>query len=94
LVDPIDAAAQLAANPGYAPFDGTTKAHTYHWVHSLRQYGRPTNIRANHPSAIVLQNGNVKTYLTWNPDDLPLETRFSDNTLSSQAGRSLETFAP
>jgi endoglucanase Acf2 len=87
--DPDDAAARLAANSGYTPFDGTTKSHTYYWVHALRQLGRPTSITADHPSAVVLQKGSVKSYLVWNPADAPLQTHFSDGHSTTQAPRSL-----
>ena len=94
IADPDDATARLAANPGYTPFDGTTKAHAYHWVHALRQYGKPTAITASHPSAIVLQKGAVKSYLVWNPGDQPLETRFSDGMPATQPARSLGVSTP
>jgi hypothetical protein len=87
--DPDDAAARLAANSGYTPFDGTTKSHTYYWVHALRQLGRPTSITADHPSAVVLQKSSVKSYLVWNPADAPLQTHFSDGHSTTQAPRSL-----
>lgn len=90
--DGEDAAARLAANTNYAPFDGTTRAHTYHWIHALRQFGQPSTITADQASAVVLQKGNVKTYIVWNPSSTPMDVHFSDGAFVTQAPHSLGTF--
>jgi len=79
--NPDDAAARLAANSSYAPEGGETRAHTYHWVHALRQYGTPvgTSVTANQPSVTVLKRGTTKTRIFWNPHTAAATASFSDS---------------
>ena len=89
--DPDGAATLLASNPNYVPEGGETRAHTYHWIHSLRQYGRPvgTSVTANHPSVAILDRQGRKTRLVWNPGTNTLATTFSDGTNTVTPPRSL-----
>lgn len=89
--DPDNAATRLAANTSYAPEDGETRAHTYHWVHSLRQYGRPagTAVTADRSSITVLRRGTRTSRIFWNPADAGAAANFSDGGQVSAPARSL-----
>lgn len=92
--DPDDAAARLAANSSYTPEGGETRAHTYHWVHALRQYGTPvgSDVTANQSSVTVLQRDGRKTHIFWNPAGTSTTAHFSDNTTVSAPPRTLSVF--
>jgi endoglucanase Acf2 len=91
MADPEDAAARLAANSSYAPESGETRAHTYHWVHALRQFGTPVGplVTANHPTVTILQRGATKTRIFWNPGNGPAAADFSDGQQVSGAAKTL-----
>jgi hypothetical protein len=93
--DPDDAAARLAANGSYAPEGGETRAHTYHWIHALRQYGTPagTEVTANQTSVAVLQRDGRKARIFWNPAVGPATANFSDGAAVTAPARSLSMVA-
>lgn len=89
--NPDDAAARLAANSYYAPEGGETRAHTYHWIHALRQFGTPvgTSVTANQSSVTVLQKAARKTRVFWNATDTIATADFSDGTSVTAAPKTL-----
>ena len=89
--DPNNAATRLAANTSYAPEGGETRAHTYHWVHSLRQYGTPSGVAvtANQSSVTVLQKAGRKTRIFWNPTDTTATADFSDGASVNASPKTL-----
>jgi endoglucanase Acf2 len=91
---------QALANPGaaiskfgsgaYTPFDGETKAHTYHWLHNLNAMGQlDTTITANVPTYAVFNNAGARTYVAYNPGSAATTVTFSNGTTLSVPARSL-----
>jgi endoglucanase Acf2 len=77
-----DASAALARFGGfgsYAAFDGESKAHIYQLVMNLKALGHVSaNVTADAPSYGVFDNGTVRTYVAFNPDDAARTVKFSD----------------
>lgn len=80
LTDPADAARlQEAAVPGQKIEDGNSRANTLHWIDSLRSLGRPLRgVTADHPIYAVLQKGETRNYVAYNPGHAARIVRFSD----------------
>jgi endoglucanase Acf2 len=73
---------QFAANAAtYIPFDGETKAHTYHWISNLDSMGTvdATVLSTNTPTYSVFVKNSCKHYVIYNPPFQPAFTaQFSD----------------
>lgn len=80
LADPNPALALYYANPTYTPFDGETKAHTYHWLYNLKKMGRvDISVTADVPTYSVFKNAaGEKTYIAYNPASDNITVHFSD----------------
>src|SRR5690606_27585747 len=54
-------------NFNYTPEEGETKAHTYHWVHTMQALGIPElgkgGFTANYPAATAFTRNGVTTYV-------------------------------
>ncbi|HTF08718.1 MAG TPA: glycosyl hydrolase, partial [Asanoa sp.] len=89
------ALAALRANPGYAPEDGETRAHTFHWVRNVAALGTvDTTVTADTPLYAVFTKNGARTYVATNVSANPLTVRFSDGrTLTVPAGRTSTTGA-
>lgn len=72
----------LAYNFNYTPEAGETKAHTYHWVHTLKQLGHLATgtgaLTASSPSAVAFNKNGLLTYIAYNFGCSPQYVRFSD----------------
>lgn len=79
-------------NAGYTSESGETRAHTYHWIHSLNALGRidPT-ITANIPTYAVFVKNGKKTYVAYNPTSTTRSVQFSDGTTLNVPARSVVT---
>ena len=69
----------------YLPEAGSTKAHTYHWLHTFKELGQLAmgtgELTANHPAAVAFVNGNVSSYVVYNYSDTAITVTFSDGTI-------------
>jgi len=88
LSDPDLAVSKFNNYPDYPVEGGETRAHTYHWLHNLRSMGEvDLTVTANVPNYAVFLNGNVRTYVAYNPGMTRLTVQFSDGeTLDVPAG--------
>lgn len=88
LADP--AKARAGWNPEGAVEDGETRSHTWFWLSSLAELGRPDfTVTADTPLYGVFANGDRRRYLAYNAGATPREVRFSDGTLLTVPPRSL-----
>ncbi|MDP3149180.1 MAG: glycosyl hydrolase [Ignavibacteria bacterium] len=80
LSDPAAALSLYYANPTYTPFDGETKAHTYHWLSNMKKMGHlDTSVTADLPTYAVFKNSSgEKTYTAYNPSSEIVTVHFSD----------------
>lgn len=80
LSDPATALSLYYANPNYTPFDGETKAHTYHWLSNMKKMGHlDTAITADLPTyAVFKNNAGENTYTAYNPSSQLVTIHFSD----------------
>lgn len=80
LTDPSTALSLYYANPTYVPFDGETKAHTYHWLCNLKKMGKTDiSVTADVPTFSVFKNtAGEKTYVAYNPSSDSVRVHFSD----------------
>ena len=77
-------------NFDYIPELGETKAHTYHWIHTMQGLGHlysgRGNVTANDPGTLVFNKNGLKTYLAYNFSTEPKQISFSDGTVLDVAG--------
>jgi endoglucanase Acf2 len=97
LNDPAYSKAQFTANAAtYTPFDGETKAHTYHWITNLDSMGTvdATVLSTNTPTYSVFTKNLCKHYVIYNPPFQSAYTaQFSDGrSFSVPAGDTLIVF--
>ena len=80
LSDPGTALSLYYANPAYIPFDGESRAHTYHWLSNLKKTGHvDTSVTADLPTYSVFKNAaGEKTYTAYNPAPDSVSVHFSD----------------
>ncbi len=68
----------------YTPEEGETKAHTYHWIYTLKQLGALATgtgaLTANSPSAVAFNKAGVMTYMAYNFSCTPQTVSYSDGT--------------
>jgi endo-1,3(4)-beta-glucanase len=66
------------------PEEGETKAHTYHWVYTLKQLGHLATgtgaLTANHPAAVAFNKNGVLTYIAYNFGCSAINVAYSDGT--------------
>ena len=98
LADPARALAEYYADPGYAPFDGESRAHTLHWLTGLKKMGHvETAVSADVPTYAVFRDAaGERTYAAYNAGDAPRTVAFSDGYAMTVPARTLhsETTAP
>ncbi|WP_371375096.1 glycosyl hydrolase [Thalassotalea aquiviva] len=80
LNDAPAALADYQSMAHYNPEAGETKAHTYHWLHTMNQLGhvKAYDVSADHPAAVVFSKNGVKTYVIYNYTNDNLVVKFSD----------------
>lgn len=66
------------------PEEGETKAHTYHWVYTLKQLGHLATgtgvLTANHPAAVAFNKNGILTYIAYNFGCSAINVAYSDGT--------------
>ncbi|ACE83197.1 glucan endo-1,3-beta-glucanase, putative, glu81A [Cellvibrio japonicus Ueda107] len=71
----------------YVPEAGETKAHTYHWVYTLKQLGHLATgtgaLTANHPAAVAFNKNGILTYIAYNFGCSAINVAYSDGTSMS-----------
>lgn len=76
----------------YTPELGESKAHTYHWIYTMRGLGHlysgKGNVTANDPATLVFNKNGLKTYLAYNFGTTAKQISFSDGTTLSVAANS------
>lgn len=82
LTDADAAIADYNTVDDYVPEFGETKAHTYHWIHTLSALGQLQSgdnaVTADYPGAVVFNNQGVKTYVIYNFSEESITVEFSD----------------
>lgn len=69
---------------------GDSKAHTYQWVHSLAQIGKPNRVvTSSTPFACVFDKNGVRTYVVQNYADADERVTFSDGYSMTVPARKL-----
>jgi len=96
LFDSSQALSLYFANQNYQPFDGETKAHTYHWLCNLKKMGTlNTSVTADIPTYAVFKNGKGEnTYIAYNPENDSNMVHFSDGYSMKVAPRSMRSINP
>ena len=73
----------------YVPEAGETKAHTYHWIHTLRSLGHLVTgtgaLTADHPAALAFDNNGVTSYVVYNFSGQAQVVSFSDGQILDAA---------
>ena len=82
LVDPEASIADYETAAQYLPEAGETKAHTFHWLHTLKALGQQITISegvtADYPSAMTFEKEDLRQYVVYNFDDTTRLVSFSD----------------
>lgn len=79
LSDPSRALAAYLADPTYEPFDGESRAHTMHWLYTVKKMGRvEPGITADVPTFAVFRDGDDLTYIAYNAGAADRLVTFSD----------------
>jgi endoglucanase Acf2 len=81
------------ADINYEPFDGESRAHTYHWLYNMKKMGRPDfSIQADIPTYAVFRDGNNDlTYSAYNAGPRERLVTFSDGYSMTVAARTMRT---
>lgn len=80
--DPDEAISDYESYGDYIAERGSSKAHTYHWLHAWQQLGTMrTDIKADHPTAVVFEKSSQKTYAVYNYQNTEKTVTFSDGTV-------------
>ena len=94
LVDPEAAIADYVTVGQYLPEAGETKAHTYHWLYTLKALGEQItiskNVTADYPSAMTFEKEDLRQYVVYNFEDEIRLVSFSDgHTVNAKPGFSI-----
>jgi endoglucanase Acf2 len=86
--DPVTALAKW--DDSGALENGETRGHTYYWIQTLANLGRPDfSITADTPLYSVFRKGDKVTHAAYNATSQPKKVTFSDGTVLNVAPRSL-----
>ena len=89
LYDPTEALNKWS--PSITSEAGESKAHTYHWLHSLNTIGKPDfTVTANTPLYGVFNKNGNKTYVAYNTKNRFKTVKFSDGTILDVGPNSME----
>ncbi|MFI5554028.1 glycosyl hydrolase [Streptomyces sp. NPDC051738] len=93
LADPAAAKAKWdAGNAAYTPEEGESKAHTYHWLSALNEFGAPdATVTGDLPTSATFTKGTVRTYVAHNHGATARTVTFSDGKTLSVPARSTAT---
>lgn len=69
-------------NKGFTPEFGETRAHTFHWLHSLKAFGRPDpQVTADTALYAVFSKEGLRTYAAYDPTGAEKLVHFSDGAV-------------
>ena len=89
MTDADAAIADYESVSDYAPEEGETKAHTYHWIFTLQKLGHlltgTGTLTADYPAALAFDNDGVTSYIVYNFSEQPLAVSFSDGKVVNSA---------
>ncbi|MEA4882717.1 MAG: glycosyl hydrolase [Clostridia bacterium] len=75
---------------GFTPEFGETRAHTFHWLHSLEAFGRPdAQVTADTALYAVFSKDGRRTYVAYNPADAERLVHFSDGAVLTVQARGM-----
>lgn len=91
MSDADQAISYYEGDPNYTPFDGESRAHTYHWLYNFRELGQlDTTVTADIPTYAVFVDGSGdKTYVAYNAGATERVVTFSDGYTMNVGARSL-----
>ena len=82
MVDPERAIADYNTVSTYDPEAGESKAHTYHWIHTLNALGHVQtgtgDLTANYPAAMAFKKNGTMNYLAYNFSDSAITVSYSN----------------
>ena len=86
MTDAESAINDYQATPSYAPEAGESRAHTYHWLHTMNSLGRlktgTGEFTSDYPAAMVFETKTgVLHYVAYNYGDSTITVSFNDGTL-------------
>lgn len=83
------------ADASYTPFDGESRAHTYHWLYNLKKMGHvETSITADIPTYSVFKDAsNELTYIAYNAGSTQRLVTFSDGYSMTVLPKELKSFS-
>ena len=88
MTDAESALKDYEANPSYTPEAGESRAHTYHWLHTMASLGRlktgTGEFTSGYPAAMVFQTDTgARHYVAYNYGDSEINVSFNDGTILS-----------
>ncbi|HET6344725.1 MAG TPA: glycosyl hydrolase, partial [Myxococcota bacterium] len=94
LFDAPAAAAKVDARlDSYPVFPGETRAHAYHWIHSLEALGQvEPSVLGDIATFAVFTKGGVRTYVAFNGGCAALTVHFTDGTAFAVPAHGLVTY--
>lgn len=88
LYDP--SAAKSMWNDSITPEDGSSRAHTYHWICNLDGMGLPDfSVTADTPLYSVFKKDDTRTYVAYNASSVTKKVTFSDGKVITVSPHSL-----
>ncbi len=95
LSDPNLALSYYYADNDYEPFDGESRAHTYHWLYNLKKMGQvETDISADIPTYGVFRDAaDDLTYVAYNAGSQERLVTFSDGFSMQVGPREMTAFS-
>ena len=95
LADPNLALSYYYADIAYEPFDGESRAHTYHWLYNMKKMGVvETSVSADIPTYAVFRDAaDELTYVAYNAGSQERLVTFSDGFSMPVAPKALASFS-
>ncbi|GJQ64172.1 MAG: hypothetical protein SCALA702_32250 [Melioribacteraceae bacterium] len=95
LADPDLAISYYYADSAYTPFDGESRAHTYHWLYNLKKMGHvETSVFADIATFAVFRDSEgYLTYVAYNANSQERLVTFSDGFTMTVAPKKLEAIS-
>ena len=94
MVDPERALADYNTVSTYEAEAGESKAHTYHWLHTMNALGHiqtgTGNLTSNYPAAMAFEKNGVINYLAYNFSDTNITVSYSDGKSMTVAPNSFK----
>jgi endoglucanase Acf2 len=93
MADAELALTKLEADPNYERFDGSSRAHTLHWIHNMKKLGRADfSVTADIATYAVFRNADdQRTYVAYNAEENSRIVTFSDGFTMEVDARQMAT---